>query len=333
MNSTCLLNSKRHYFILLNKNLYWFYSLGMFLFLGLFVSPVFAEVNSIQADSHLFYKDAQIKISGTVETGSTGLVTIVIHDQNGEFVLLTHSEIHHDDSFEKKINVEDQFIKHGLYSVTGFIFSMTDAATVNFGIPSSELSTDENTESNKMTTDEVLYDDQSAEPLETINTVRGASFLDSDKDPLYYVERYYSEPHYKSWFDRNYPGQTIEDAVGYVGNLYDTRSTVRGILDTEIIPEAQASAMLDSSNRTNDELDAVQILLAFTALGTLFGSVYLVKRQADSNTRQILLNKNIIRKKILDPILRSNPKEIIQTRLAKGEITFEEYDRLKSKLD
>ena len=90
--------------------------------------------------------------------------------------------------------------------------------------------------------------------------------------------------------------------------------------------------MMDSSNQTDDELDAAQIFLAFTALGTLFGAVYLVKRQADSNTRQILLNKNIIRKKILDPILRSNPKEIIQRRLAKGEITFEEYDRLKSKL-
>ena len=326
------LKLKEPYFISLNKSLYWFYSLGMFLFLGLFASPVFAEVDSIQADRHLFYKDAQIKISGTVETGSTGLVTIVIHDQNDEFVLLTHSEIHHDDSFEKKINVEDKFIKHGLYSVTGFIFNMTDAATVNFSIPSSEPSTGKNAESYKMTTDKIMDENKSAESLETINTVRHASFLDSGKDPLHYVERYYSEPHYKSWFDRNYPGQNIEETVGYVGNLYDTRSTVKEILNAKIIPEAQASSMANSSNQTDDELDAAQIFLALTALGTLFGAVYLVKRQADSNTRQILLNKNIIRKKILDPILRSNPKEIIQRRLAKGEITFEEYDRLKSKL-
>jgi hypothetical protein len=77
------------------------FSLGMFLFLGLFASSAFAEVNSIQADDDLFYQDEQIKISGTVETGSTGLVTIVIRDQNNDFVLLTHSEIHHNDSFEK----------------------------------------------------------------------------------------------------------------------------------------------------------------------------------------------------------------------------------------
>ena len=312
----------------------------MFLFLGLFASPALAEVDSIRADSDLFYKDEQIKISGTVETGSTGLITIVIRDQNDEFVLLTHSEIHHDDSFEKKINVEDQFIKHGRYSVTGFILNMTDAATVTFGITSSGLSTGDNTESNKMTTDEIMNgdlipnydDDKSAEPLEAIDTVRHASFLDSSKDPIYYVERYYSEPHYKSWFDRNYPGQTIEGAVGYMGNFYDTRLTVKEILDAKIIPEAQASSMVDSSNDADDELDAAQIFLAVAALGTLFGAVYLVKRQADGNTRQILLNKNIIRKKILGTILGSSPKEIIQTRLAKGEITFEEYDRLKSKL-
>ncbi len=120
--------------------------------------------------------------------------------------------------------------------------------------------------------------------------------------------------------------------MGYVGNLYDERSTVKEILDVEIIPDVQTSSMTDSSSGTDDKLDAAQIFLVIAALGTLFGAVYLVKRQADSNTRQILLNKSIIRKKILDPILRSNPQEIIQTRLAKGEITFEEYDRLKSKL-
>jgi hypothetical protein len=95
------LKLKNPYSILLNKNRYWHYSLGMFLFLGLFASSAFAEVNSIQADDDLFYRDEQIKISGTVETGSTGLVTIVIRDQNNDFVLLTHSEIHHNDSFEK----------------------------------------------------------------------------------------------------------------------------------------------------------------------------------------------------------------------------------------
>jgi len=39
-------------------------------------------------------------------------------------------------------------------------------------------------------------------------------FVDPNKDPQYYIERYYNEPNYKEWFDKNYPDYTIEEAVG-----------------------------------------------------------------------------------------------------------------------
>ena len=39
-------------------------------------------------------------------------------------------------------------------------------------------------------------------------------FIDPNKDPQYYIDRYYNEPNYKEWFDRNYPDYTIEEAVG-----------------------------------------------------------------------------------------------------------------------
>ncbi len=313
----------------------------MFLFLGLSASPVFAEVVSIQANGDLFYKNEQIHISGTVETGSTGLVTIVIRDQNNDFVLLTHSEIYLDDSFEKKINVENQFVKNGSYSAKGFILDMTNAEIINFDVSLDGFPIHDGSESNNVTTDEIMNDnlntgfadDELTNILEPIGSVNRASFLDSSKDPSYYVERYYSEPHYKSWFDKNYPGQTIEETVGYDGSLGDVKYTVKEITGTKIIQEAQASSIIDPPMTVTEDFDVVQISLVIMALGILFGIVYGVKRQADSNTRQIQLNRNILRKKILNPILESSPKEIIQTRLAKGKITLEEYDRLKSKLD
>ena len=121
--------------------------------------------------------------------------------------------------------------------------------------------------------------------------------------------------------------------MGYKSSLDDVKSTVREIIDVKIIPEAQASSIINHSKAVTEDFDIAQISLAVAALVILFGAVYGVKRQADGNTRQIQLNKNVIRKKILNPILGLSPKEIIQTRLAKGEITFEEYDQLKSKLD
>ena len=39
-------------------------------------------------------------------------------------------------------------------------------------------------------------------------------FVDPNKDPQYYIDRYYNEPNYKEWFDRNYPDYTIEETVG-----------------------------------------------------------------------------------------------------------------------
>ena len=39
-------------------------------------------------------------------------------------------------------------------------------------------------------------------------------FVDPNKDPQYYIDRYYNEPNYKKWFDKNYPDYTIEEAVG-----------------------------------------------------------------------------------------------------------------------
>jgi len=39
-------------------------------------------------------------------------------------------------------------------------------------------------------------------------------FVDPNKDPQYYVDRYNSDASYKEWFDTTYPDYTIEEAVG-----------------------------------------------------------------------------------------------------------------------
>ena len=39
-------------------------------------------------------------------------------------------------------------------------------------------------------------------------------YVDSAKTPQYYVDRYNNEPSYKAWFDQNFPGITIYQAVG-----------------------------------------------------------------------------------------------------------------------
>ena len=43
-----------------------------------------------------------------------------------------------------------------------------------------------------------------------VSTTKIPNFPAPGKDLKYYQDRYDNEPNYKEWFDRNFPGQTIE---------------------------------------------------------------------------------------------------------------------------
>ena len=324
----------------MSKNRYGSYSLGIFGLLALSTTTLaFAEVTDIQSNSELFYQEDEITFSGTVEKDSTGLVTIVIQDFNDEFVLLAQATINPDDSFEKTVKINDAFTDSGIYDATGFIFNMTKGATTNFTVSFDEIQYNQNLEKieNKMIVEKSIPD-ENMDITVTAPSTKIASFVDSDKHPQYYLDRYYNESYYRSWFDRNYPGLTIEDAVGYSYDAEDTEETVQRItthklIDKEIIPEAQASLTVTLPKQQNDNSEIAQVSLAITALVTLFGAVYGIKRKVDDNSKQISINKNTIKKKIIHPFMSLTLKTILQTRLAKGEITLEEYERLKLKLD
>ncbi len=320
---------------MLGKNGYGLYSLGLFLLLGLVINPAFAEVTSLQTNNELFYKGDQIEFSGTVETNSVGLVTIVIRDLNDKFVLLTQATINPDYTFNEKVKVDKQFTENRDYTAIGFILNMTQGATTNFDVSFDDIQINDDDKiderlNSEIQSDKLILIEKPAEPILTTDTL---DFVDHDKDPYYYVERYYSEPTYKSWFDRNYPGQTIEKYVGYAVVDNTHKSAVTKLVSNEIIPEAQASSIVEPTQNKSDNSNIAEISLSLAALGILFGAVYGVKKQVDSNSKQISLNKHAIRKRILNPILGSNPKEILQTRLAKGEITLDEYEKLKIKLN
>ncbi|WP_371504960.1 SHOCT domain-containing protein [Nitrosopumilus adriaticus] len=371
------------------------FTVGIFsLLIIINTTPVFGEVVNLQVNSNSFYTGDQIKFSGNVEKDSVGLVTIVIRDQNNEFVQLTQAIINHDESFEKIIKINDNFSEHGMYNATGFILNMTKGITTSFGVSlngipiKSQVIEDENQK-------QVNKEINNVQQIEDISITTSADFVDPNKDPQYYIDRYYNEVAYKSWFDRNYPGLTIEEAVNYDNNTpqnsineevvkeevissktadfvdpnkdpqyyidryynevaykswfdrnypgltieeavnreKNINSAVQGLIDQEIIPEAEASSIVQEIKPVGDNSEIAEISLAIAGIGILFGAVIGIKKKVDTNTKQISINKDTIRKKLIQPIIGSNPKEILQIRLAKGEITLEDYDKLKSKLN
>ena len=345
----------------MSKNRLGPYSLGLISAIALFsiaiINPAFGEVSSIQTNSESFFRGDQIQFSGTVDQGSQGLVTIVIYDALEEFVMITQALINPDNTFDKTITVGDKFSQHGVHEATGFILNMTQGASTEFGVSmnGSSINFDEKEKEEISNASNVVLNEAKTNPSQAPSDLLfTADFVDSSKGAQYYIDRYYGEPAYKSWFDSNYPGVTIEQAVNSIAsetkqqevieiedkkeveNISRTDESVSSIIENEIIPEAEASTSNDllsePRQEPQDNSDIAQISLAVAGLGILFGAVYGIKRKVDDNSRQISINRDILRRKIIQPIIGSNPKSILQTRLAKGEITLEEYEKLKSKL-
>ena len=194
------------------------------------INPAFAEVISLQTNNDSFMMGEKIKFSGTIGEKSMGLVTIVIRDQNNEFVLLTQSTINPDNTFERTLNIDDEFTQNGTYTATGFILNMTKGILTGFNVILDDNRTDqENVLEN--TENEIIKNEQN----------------------------------------------------------YDVKNSEEQILDekakNKIIPEVQPMSVIETKQSKENNSDIAKISWTLGALAILFGAVYGVKRQADSNSR------------------------------------------------
>ncbi|MFB5611367.1 MAG: hypothetical protein ACE5RT_06120, partial [Nitrosopumilaceae archaeon] len=165
-----------------------------------------------------------------------------------------------------------------------------------------------------------------------------ANFVDPTKDPQYYLDRYYNEPAYKEWFDNNYPGLTIEEAVGLkkASSVSETvKENLENVIPDEVIPEAEAAQTVATPLAgNNSETNEIALLgLSLGGLGILFGAIYGIKRKVDTNSDNIKQNRESIKKKMFSALHWNRPEDVIKNRLAHGEITVKEYSTLKKALE
>jgi len=341
-------------------------TLVLFGILVLIISPAYAEVTSFQLDETFYIKGDQISYSGTVDTDSSGLVSIIFRDGNDGFVLLTQAYIQPDSTFQKSISTDSKFNYHGIHNATAFIQSMIGGNTVQFDfsldgllpnpsvtqdLPVTPADTDDSVTDetnlepkiiNQVTPEPEVIDEVTPEPEPILENQKSdlAGFVDPEKDPQYYLNRYYNESGYRDWFDTNYPEITIEEAVGakYQPSLSITETIeekMDDVIPNEIIPDAQAaSAIIEPLSSNNSESREFALFgLALGGLAVLFGAVYGIKRRVDTNSENISHNRESIRKKMFSTILGNKPMNLIQNRLANGEITIREYNKLKKTLN
>jgi len=90
-------------------------------------------------------------------------------------------------------------------------------------------------------------------------------FVDPNKDPGSYLKRYLLEEKYKDWFDRNYPDQTIYDAVGL--NEWDYNEmkkklspdqAVEETSKTEPEPELESESKIETKSPDKSEIPSTE---------------------------------------------------------------------------
>jgi len=178
-----------------------------------------------------------------------------------------------------------------------------------------------------------------------------SQFINPDIDPQYYIDRYNNELAYKEWFDSNYPDLTIYEAVGITQIEITEETPMDSIINeppisTQELSQSLVESSIISPTLETENAEVGQMLLALGGLGILFGAVYGVKRRVDSNTVQIEENKTKIekkvsnnyeqisqnrfwlKKKLMSLKFSDEPVNVIKERLAKGEITVDEYYKL-----
>ena len=320
-----------------------------FLMLILLIStivPAYAAVTSFHTDRTFYVKGDQVSISGTVDVESTGLVSIVFRDSKNKFVLLTQAFIQSDSTFKKYISTELKFTDHGIHNATAFIFNLTKGKTVSFdfsmdgSIPIPSITKILTSESPVETGDSVSNENESRPKVipETFSENEESElpdFVDPEKEPQHYLDRYYNESTYQDWFDRNYPELTIEEAVGLESqtnlNIKEAvEEKIDSVISVNILPDVEAATIINEplSNVNSNNREFTLLSLALGGVAVLFGATYGIKRKVDTDSKNISQNRASVRK-MFGSILGYSPMDVIKNRLARGEISINQYTRLK----
>ena len=99
-----------------------------------------------------------------------------------------------------------------------------------------------------------------------------------DKEPEHYVERYITEPDYKAWFDRNFPGYTIYEGIGITESQY--QKIVNDLTKPQPVAEQKTVTTQESSS------GLVYVLVAVVAVGGVIGAIFFIKKGSKASAVQ-----------------------------------------------
>jgi len=201
------------------------YYIPLLLLPFLITVPAFAEINT---DKSVYYVGDKIVISGTVtpEDGITSLQLLVTgKDITGAVSMadISQHNISGDSWNHSIITGGNVWVPDTIYTVKATYNQISQQTTFFYTEqPSNNNSNDSSSSSNNNSNDSSSSsnnntsssNNNSNDSSSSSNNQNIFSFVDPEKDPQHYIDRYNNEQNYRDWFDSNYSGYTIYDAVG-----------------------------------------------------------------------------------------------------------------------
>ena len=193
-------------------------------------SLAFGSVDDFTTDKSLYYEGDTLHVSGTVssELDSPNVTIVIFNPGKSTFVTLGSAIANSDGSFSSTLLVGGPtWSTYGFYpiQVTSEGSSMEKSIEYRESSTTTPKSTPEPGSAPESISEPTPEPGSTTESISeptptqfsTFTTLKFqiSNFPSFDKSPQYYIDRYNDESSYKSWFDSQFPLNSVDDVVGY----------------------------------------------------------------------------------------------------------------------
>jgi hypothetical protein len=196
----------------------------LLLLIPLCFSSAFGAVEDFTTNKSIYYDGDTLHVSGNISSDlDSPEVTIVIFNPGkSTFVTLGSATANSDGSFSTTIQVGGPtWATFGIYPIQ--VTSEGSSMEKSIEYKESPTTTPEPTPeplqepTPQSTSNPELIPEPTPKSSSTFTTLKLQipNFPSLDKSPQYYIDRYNTETEYKSWFDSQFPFNSIYDVVGY----------------------------------------------------------------------------------------------------------------------
>jgi len=189
-------------------------------------SSAFGEENYFTTDKSLYYEGDIMYISGNVSYDPTKNGIIQIVTPWNTFAHVEDFDVSPDGSFSDDFKVGGPLWNpYGIYLIKVFYDGMMEESieykksstttSESTPEPSTGTSTTTSESTPEPSTGISITPEPQIESTFTTLKLQIPNFPSLDESPQYYIDRYTNDASYKSWFDSQFPFNSINDVVGY----------------------------------------------------------------------------------------------------------------------